>query len=318
MDYKDYYKILGVGRSANEDEIKKAYRKLALQYHPDRNPGNAKAEDKFKEINEAYQVLSDVEKRKRYDMLGESYTRYQQRGGSPEGFNWEDWFSQAAPGGTGGVRRNVGGLEDILGGGFSEFFARIFGGMAGSGMPGGEYPGGTLRRSPAQQQRPLYQQEVEITLPEAFQGTTRLLEIDDRRLEVKIPAGAHTGTKVRVAQAIANSEQGQKSDLYLLIKVLDDPHFERKGNDLHGEVAIDLYTAVLGGEVTVATLSGNVVLSVPPGTQPGQTFRLTGRGMPHIKNPATHGDLLVRAKIIIPRKLNPQQQELFKKLASLG
>ncbi|HEX9029313.1 MAG TPA: J domain-containing protein, partial [Anaerolineales bacterium] len=165
--------------------------------------------------------------------------------------------------------------------------------------------------------RPSYEQETEITLQEAYTGTTRRFEIDGRRIEVKIPAGARTGTRVRVAEALTGQE-GQKGDLYLIIRVLDDPKFERKGSDLYGDVPMDLYTAALGGEATVETLSGNVVLTIPAGTQPGQTFRLAGRGMPNLKNPESHGDLFARAKIRIPRNLSSQQRELFKQLKDLG
>jgi curved DNA-binding protein len=155
---------------------------------------------------------------------------------------------------------------------------------------------------------------VTISLREAFQGTTRRIEVDGRRLEVKIPRGARSGTKIRVADAIT-SPQGDKSDLYLLINVADEPNFERKGNDLYTHVEVDLYKAVLGGEVTVPTLSGNVVLTIPPGTQPGQTIRLAGQGMPHIKNPESRGDLFVNVKVKIPRNLTADQRELFQKLA---
>jgi curved DNA-binding protein len=309
MEYKDYYKTLGVDRNASEEDIKRAYRKLALQFHPDRNPGNIQAEDKFKEVNEAYQVLSDPEKRSRYDMLGESYSRYQQRGGGAEGFNWEDWFA-STPSGRGNARVDVGDLGDIFGGaGFSDFFSRIFGG-AQETQAGGSTPRRASR--PAS-----YQQEVEISLQDAFQGAIWRGETDGRRLEVKIPPGAQTGTKVRVAEAISTGAEGRKADLFLVIKVRDDPRFERKGHDLYTDVVLDLYTAVLGGEVTVTTLSGNVVLTVPAGTQPGQTFRLKGRGMPHIKNPGQQGDLLARAKVSIPRHLTPEQHELFIKLSGM-
>jgi curved DNA-binding protein len=156
---------------------------------------------------------------------------------------------------------------------------------------------------------------VTISLREAFQGTTRRIEVDGRRLEVKIPRGARTGTKIRVADAIS-SPQGQKSDLYLLINVSDEPNFERRGNDLYTQVEVDLYKAVLGGEVTVPTLSGSGVLTVPPGTQPGQTFRLAGQGMPQIKNPDSRGNLFVVVRVKIPRNLTAEQRELFQKLAS--
>ena len=324
MEYRDYYKILGVDRKASETEIKRAYRKLALQHHPDRNPGNKQAEEKFKEINEAYQVLSDPDKRRRYDQLGESYSRYQQHGGTPGGFNWEDWFAPNQAGGN--VRVDMGNLDDILGGGFSEFFSRIFGGMGratGSmgGAPGGMggFPGASSRMRGAAgnpSARPSYEQPLDISLQEAYQGTSRRVDVDGRRLEVKIPAGARTGTKVRVAGAVPGQD-GHNSDLYLVIKVQGDTRFERKGDDLYTDIAIDLFTAVLSGEVKVETISGSVVLTVPAGTQPGQTFRLVGRGMPKLKNPKEHGDLYVRAKVSLPRKLNAQQKELFQQLAKM-
>lgn len=309
MEYKDYYQILGVDRKASEEQIKRAYRKLAMQYHPDRNPGDKKAEEKFKEINEAYQVLSDPAKRSRYDQLGDSYARWQQGGFPSGGFNWEDWFSTPA---GGNVHVEYGDLDDVLGGGFSEFFRRIFGGM------GGFETGPQGRTTSQRRQRfdqPAFQQEVTISLSEAYHGTTRLLELDGRRLEVKIPRGARTGTKVRVAEAVSLGQGGQKGDLFLLIRVADDPRFERKGDDLHYEAKIDLYTAVLGGEVTVPTLAGNVVLTIKPGTQPGQSIRLAGRGMPNLKNPANFGDLYVHVKVSLPTNLSPRQKQLFEELA---
>jgi curved DNA-binding protein len=325
MDYKDYYKVLGVDRKAGDDEIKRAYRKLAMKYHPDRNPGDRKAEESFKEINEAYQVLSDADKRARYDQLGDSYNRYQQRGAQPGGFNWEEWYTAqqsaqrgpqggASYGGSpygGGVRMETGDLNEMFGGegGFSEFFSRIFG-----GMPDVETQTRGARR-PAQ--APRYQYEVEISLTEAYLGTTRKVDIDGRRLEITIPAGARTGTKVRVAQAIVPPDGGPKGDLYILVQVADDPRFTREGNDLHTEVEIDLYTAILGGEVTVPTLSGSVVLTIPAGTQPGATFRLGGRGMPQVRHPEQHGDLFVHAKVKLPRRLSDAQRDLFQQLAAL-
>ena len=308
MEYKDYYKVLGVERNAGKDEIKRAYRKLALKTHPDRNPGNKKAEEQFKDINEAYQVLSDPEKRARYDQLGESYTQWQQGGAPAGGFKWEDWFTNAP---SGNVRVEVGDLEDLLGGDFSEFFRRIFGGAPDMDIPTSGR--GSTRRN-VRTQIPSYQQEVMISLIEAYKGTTRQIEIDGRRLEVKIPPGAKTGTKVRVAKSIPTGSGGQKGDLYLVIKVAEDPSFELKGDDLNTEVTIDLYTAVLGGEVTVQTLSGNVVLTIPAGIQPGQSIRLAGRGMPHLNSPADKGDLFTHIKIRIPHNLTPRQKELFQEL----
>lgn len=313
MEYKDYYKILGINRNASEDEIKRAYRKLALKYHPDRNPNNKQAEERFKEVNEAYQVLGDPQKRARYDQLGESYTRWQQRG-APGGFNWEEWFSQA-PGG--GVRVEYGNLDDFLGGAglgdFSEFFRRIFGGTPeAEGIYRGERD---LRRGADRRAPRSFEQPVTISLYEAYQGTTRRIDVNGRHLEVKIPPGARTGTRVRVPEAVSAGPVRQKSDLYLVIEVASDPRFERRGDDLHTEVRVDLYTAVLGGETTVPTLSGNIVLTIPPGTQPGKTFRISGRGMPHLRNPSDHGDLYVQVNVQIPRNLTPRQRELFEEIA---
>jgi curved DNA-binding protein len=316
MEYKDYYKILGVERKAKEDEIKRAYRKLALEHHPDRNPDNKSSEEKFKEINEAYQVLSDPEKRARYDQLGASYNSWQQRGGKPGGFNWEDWFVQQPA--SGNVRVEYGDLGDIFGGGglgdFSEFFSRIFGGMPSRGAAYRD-PGNTSGRRG--QSPPAYQQDVTISFHEAYQGTTRRIEFDGNQKEIIIPPGARTGTKVRLSEAITTSPGGPKSDLYLVINVADDPRFKRNKNDLETVVDVDLYAAVLGGEVTVPTLSGNVILSIPAGTQSGQSFRLKGRGMPHLKNPKSFGDLFVKVNIKIPNELTDQEKELFSKLQKL-
>jgi curved DNA-binding protein len=307
MDYKDYYKILGVDRKASEQEIKKSYRKLAMKYHPDRNPGNKQAEETFKDINEAYQVLSDSEKRARYDQLGESYSTWQRSGGAANGFNWQDWINRQPQGQ--GARVSTQDFSDVFGsgfGGFSDFFNSIFGGSAG--RPGASMRGG--RRAAA----PNYSQPVSITFNEAFQGTERALQVGDRRFEVKIPAGARTGTKIRVPGAGPADGGGQHGDIYLEIEVAEDSRFERQGDDLYTDVSIDLLTAILGGQVSVSTPAGNVLLTIPPGTQPGQTFRLAGRGMPHLKNPKEFGDLYARSKVQIPRELTPKQRALFEQL----
>lgn len=314
MDYKDYYKVLGVERNAKEADIKSAFRKLALQYHPDRNPGNKQSEEKFKEINEAYEVLSDPEKRSRYDQLGDSYTNWQQRG-APGNFNWNDWTN--APGG--GVTWDVGDLNDLFGrGGFSDFFQAIFGGVPMGGAQRSQ-PGQRTRPTTGQgqrQARPVsYQQDVQISLMEAYRGAERQVNVNGRRLTMKIPAGARTGTKVRMAGAGPSGPDGQPSDLYLVIEVTPDARFERKGDDLHTEVTTDLFTAVLGGEARVPTPEGNVLLTIPAGTQPGQSFRLGGRGMPNLRNPKERGDLYARIKVQIPRNLTADQRKLFEQLA---
>ncbi len=318
MEYKDYYQILGVNRNASQDEIKHAYRKLAMQYHPDRNPGDNTAEDKFKDINEANEVLSDPEKRARYDQLGQSYQQWQQSGGPAGGFNWEDWFTQAPGGGRasggrapGGMHVEYGDLGDIFGeaGGFSDFFTQIFGGMGAAG------PTRTQTRRTARVPRPQnYQQEVTISLQEAYNGAARMVQIGDRRMEVKIPAGAKTGTRVRMAGAAPPGPDGRQGDIYLVVEVAPDPRFEREGDSLMTEFSTDLYTAVLGGKANVPTPAGEVVLTIPAGTQPGQTFRLTGRGMPKLRNPQQHGDLMARVRVRLPRDLTPEQQKLFEQL----
>ena len=305
MDYKDYYKILGVPRNADVKEIKRVYRKLAMQYHPDRNPGDKKSEDKFKEINEAYQVLSDAGKRARYDQLGDSYSQWQQSGGAPGNFNWQDWFAQQP---RGGGRVDVENLNDLFGGDFSDFFSSMFGGTGAGNAPGA---GGRRGRREA---APNFQQPVTISFQEAYQGAVRMIQIGDRRLEVKIPAGARTGTKVRVSGAVSGQGNAQKSDLYLVITVEPDNRFDRKEDDLNIEIPIDLYTAVLGGQVKVPTPNGEVLLTIPAGTQHGQAFRLAGRGMPHLNPAQTFGDLFVCIKVQIPRQLSAQQRDLFEQL----
>lgn len=314
MDYKDYYKTLGVERNASEDEVKRAYRKLALQYHPDRNPGDSTAEEKFKEINEAYQVLSDQDKRTHYDRLGDAYTQYTHRGGTPGSFNWDAWSTGGAPG---GVRVESIDLDDLLGSSFSEFFRQVFGGGV-SGYSSADNSFSSFERYARQSVPRDIEQPMTINLREAHQGVIRRLEINGRRLEVKIPPGARTGTRVRVAGAGSQNTSGKKSDLYLVINVSEDAQFERRQDDLLTKAKVDLYTAVLGGEVSVKTLTGNVVLTVPPGTQPGQKFRLSGRGMPQIKNPKRHGNLYVIVDIEIPKKLNDKQRQLFKELELLS
>lgn len=313
MEYKDYYKVLGLERNATAEDIKKAFRKLALKYHPDRNPGKKDAEDKFKDLNEAYEVLNDPEKRGRYDQLGESYSRWQQTGGAPGGFNWNDW---AAQGGTGGrTRVDVGNLDDLFGGlgGFSDFFQSVFGGAQAAQTQAGRSP---RAYRTAQRQEP-QQQTVPISFMEAYKGAERTLLVDGRRLEVKIPAGADTGTKVRMAGVGQAGMDGRKADLYLVVEVTPDARFERKGHDIHTEFDLDLYTAVLGGEAKITTPSGQVVLNIPAGTQPGQAFRLGGLGMPHLRNPQNHGDLFAKAKIRLPRSLTSEQRVVFEKLAKM-
>jgi len=287
MDYKDYYKILGVERKASEDEIRKAYRKLAKKYHPDYNPNNKQAEDSFKEINEAYEVLSDTKKRGHYDRLGSDYSTWQRRG-NPGDFDWSQYGGSA-----GGTRVNMDDLNEMFGGGgFSDFFQTIFG-MSGA------------RQAPRQQMQG-YQQELAITLEEAYKGTSRRVQTDGKEKIVRIPGGVRTGSKVRVAGAGPNG-----LDLYLIVQVTDDKQFERKGNDLHTTATVSVFTALLGGEAEVDTMEGKIKLNIPAGTQPEQVFRLAGRGMPQLKTPKEKGDLYVKLKVQIPKYLSTQQRELL-------
>ena len=298
MEYKDYYQILGVPRGASAAEIKAAYRKLAMQYHPDRNPGDKQAEERFKEMNEAYQVLSDPQKRARYDQLGASYSQWQQDG-TPGNFNWGQWTGQ-----PGGQAVN---FDEMFGeGNVSDFFRSIFGGMAS----GQTTRVRNRRGAPSMQQQP-----VTISLKEVYTGTTRTLQSGKRRLEVKFPAGAGQGTKIRVPGAGPAGTDGGPSDLYLVLDVAEDPAFERDGNDLHTQVTIDVFKAILGGEAEVKTLAGKVLLTIPPGTQPEQVFRLAGRGMPLLKDPGVKGDLYVLVKVQIPKELNAKQKSLLEQVS---
>ena len=304
MEYQDYYKTLGVDKKASGAQIKKAYRKLAREYHPDMNPGDKKAEERFKQINEAYEVLSDAERRRKYDQLGTDYQRYQRTGGDPSGFDWSQWMA----GQRGGARVREaysGNLDDLFGGDFSDFFSSIFGGT------------GAGTRSAQGVRGQDYEQEIEITLEEAFAGTSRALSKDGQRIEVKIPAGARTGTKVRLAGQGTSGIGGPAGDLFLVVKVMPHAVFERDGDDLRCELPVDLYTAVLGGEVIVRTLGGDVKLKIPPETQSGRTIRLAGQGMPHLRESNTRGDLWVKVRVTIPQHLSEREQELFQELARL-
>ena len=315
MDYKDYYKVLGVEKSATQDEIKSAYRKLAKKFHPDKNPGDKEAEEKFKEINEAHEVLSDVEKKARYDQIGNSYSSWQQAGGAPGSFRWEDLFGGNYTGGAQHVdERDMG---DMFGeaGGFSDFFRAFFGG--GGARRTGARPRAYQQQYPQQTQPSNYQQEMTISLYEAFHGTNRILQIGGEKIEVKIPAGAKTGTKVRVSGVGPANARGQKGDLYLLIRVGVDNRFQREGDDLHTRVNVDLSTAVLGGEVEVETMDGKVSLKIPAGTQSEQKMRLRNKGMPLLKKKGKFGDLIATVHVRIPKQLSDKEKKLFEQLKDL-
>lgn len=295
MDYKDYYKILGVAKTATDKEIKAAYRKLARKHHPDVNAGNKEAEARFKEINEANEVLGDKEKRKRYDELGANWSAF-----GPEAPRGRPW-----PGG--GTRIE---FEDIGGaGGFSDFFRTFFEG-------GGGFGGGEEAERPASDA----EGEVDLTLAEVFRGTTREVGVGGtrRRVEVKIPPGVRDGSRVRVAGEGGRGAGGRRGDLYLRVRVAPDPVFERKGDDLQTTLRAPLTAAVLGGEAQVPTLEGSVGIKIPAGTPAGQVFRLRGHGLPKLGTPGERGDLLATLAVELPRTVTDRQRELFEELRKSG
>ena len=347
MEYKDYYKILGVERNASADEIKKTFRKLARKYHPDVNPGDKKAEAKFKEINEAYEVLSDAEKRKRYDTLGP---------------NWQEQFSPNSSGTRraytyGGRTANQNFDFDPTGSGFSDFFETLFGrtgtpgggGMgtrSGAGGVGGM--GGNTRADADFRRRTGddIEQPVEVTLQEAYMGAARTFNIQssevcptcqgtgevgnrmcatcsgtgaiprNKRIQVKIPAGVDDGSKIRVAgEGQPGIGGGPRGDLFLVISVKPDAVFERKGDDLYEDVDVELVQAMLGGEVPVPLPDGRkLLLTMPSETHNGRVFRLAGKGMPRLRGEGS-GNLLARVRVVLPMQLSSKERELFEELA---
>ena len=325
MAGKDYYEILGVGRNASEKEIKQAYRSLARKHHPDINPGDKSAEAKFKEINAAYEVLSNPEKRKKYDQFGEQWEYADQfaKSGGQERVRWDF--------GRGGTSFEYGDLS-----GFGDIFSSLFG---DSGI------GSRAKRGPRHGQD--IESPIEVTLEEAYHGSTRLMQLqtqepctacggtgrvgnracticggagvklNPRRLEVKIPAGVKDGSRIRIAgEGGPGLAGGKKGDLYLVVKVLPHKLFERKGDDLYAEVSVPLATAILGGEVRLPTLNGNISLSIPPETQNGKAFRLAGKGMPQLGN-NKYGNMFAKVKVVLPTKLTEEEKKLFEKLRSL-
>ncbi|MFL5664315.1 MAG: DnaJ C-terminal domain-containing protein [Ktedonobacteraceae bacterium] len=318
VDYKDYYKILGVDKNASQKDIQKAYRKLARKFHPDVNPDDKAAEEKFKELSEANEVLSDPEKRKRYDELGRSYQQYGRRRPATSG-------PMGAAGGDGRRAQyrtmSEEDLEDLFGGvsPFSDFFETFFGSGASNATRGQTRRTGRAQRdtyAPAGQDA---EAEVDVTLAEAYQGVTRVFELTEpngstRRVEVKIPAGVDEGTRIRL-----QGESGQ-GDLYLRVHVLPDPHFTRQGTTLRTRVDVPLATAILGGEVHVPTPDGRqMLLRIPAGTTNGKSFRLRGQGMPALGEPDRRGDLYAEVNVELPTHLNAEQRRLFEAFAhSMG
>lgn len=326
MDYKDYYKILNVSRGASADEIKKAFRKLARKHHPDVNPGDKKAEEKFKEINEAYEVLSDPDKRRKYDTLGP---------------NWQEQFGPQFSRRTTGFGGRTYDF-DAGGAGFSDFFETLFGRAGTTGTGGMRGQRNDIRRRAGDN----IEQPVEVTLQEAYVGGMRTFNIQstevcptckgtgevlgkpcancngqgmiprNKRIQVKINAGVDNGSKIRVAgEGQPGIGGGPRGDLFLVISVKPDPLFERKGDDLYVDVEVDLIKMMLGGEVLVPTPDGRkLMLTIPPETQNRRLFRLAGKGMPHLRAEGS-GNLYARLHVTLPTQLTSEERGLFEKLA---
>jgi len=337
MEFKDYYQALGVKRDASEKEVRSAFRKQARKYHPDLNKDDKDAEARFKEINEANEVLGDPEKRKMYDQFGADWQRYQQaqtagydpNAGQPD---FSQWFSGQAAGGRGGPRVEY---HDFSGGGqsgeFSDFFDSLFGGGRGAGSA-----------QPRPRRGEDQEYEIGLTLEEADRGATRNLNLQvptscpacggsgikdhrrcptcggagsvaqSRQIEARIPAGIQDGGRIRLAgQGGPGALGGPGGDLYLRVRFLPHERFEREGRDLRATIALPLYTALLGGEVTVPTLTGKLALRIPEGTQNGKTFRLRGKGLRQSITDETRGDLLARVDVVLPTTLTPRERELF-------
>ncbi len=309
MEFKDYYQTLGVEKNATTEEIKKAYRQLAKKYHPDKNPGNKQAEEKFKEVTEANEVLSNPDKRKKYDQLGANWKNYQTAGNA----NANDWFRQYSSGKQGGGNFNFSGdLGDLFGnmGGFSDFFESFFGGRSRQG-------GGSI--FDRAQKGSDYEAKINLTLEEAYIGTERQINVDGRKLKIKIEPGTKEGLRLRLkSQGATGKHGGESGDLYLSVHILDHPFFEVKEDDLYYNLDLDLYTAILGGKVEIKTLDGKKVkLTIPPETDNGKLLKLRNLGFPIKHNTSKKGDLLIRVLVQIPKKLNSEEKKLFEKLAAI-
>lgn len=302
MNYKDYYKILGVSKGVTAKDIKKAYRKLAAKYHPDKNPDDKEAEEKFKEINEANEVLSDKEKREKYDTLGSNWEAYQHTGD-----DWRDYANQGQR--RGNAYSYQGDASDFFGqgaqggGDFSSFFETFFGGRSGQDAA---YSGGDT------------QAKMPITLLEAYKGSKRTFEIHNEKLRITIKQGSYDGQQLKIkGKGQQGVQGGNRGDLYIILRVQQDARFQRRADDLLYNASVDLYIAVLGGKIDVPTLTGTVKVTVPKGSETGKILRLKGKGMPKYSKPTTYGDLLVKLNVNLPKNLTKEEEELFEKLKGL-
>ncbi len=318
MEYKDYYHILGVDRKADAKEIKKAYRKLARKYHPDVNSSDTAVANKFQDINEANEVLSDPAKREQYDRLGSQWQQYQQKGGKPEDFNW----GERAAGNQNYSYRTVNPeeFEELFGsgGGFSDFFTNLFGGNARQ-QNTGDRGGQEFYQQVRPRQGENLEHSLQVSLSEAYHGTKRLLQWEDgRKIDAKIPRGVKTGTRIRLKkQGQPGKGGGEAGDLYLSIDVLPDKQILRDNDDLKTTVNADLFTMLLGGKLAVTGIDRTINLPIPPETPNGSVFRLRGLGMPKIKNPEQRGDLYVTVETVLPQKLTAKEKELLEQWKSL-
>ena len=314
MEFQDYYKLLGVEKDATQDAIKKAYRKLAVKYHPDKNPDNKQAEEKFKEINEAYDVLGDPEKRKKYDTLGANwkYADQQGQGGGPgPGFDYSQW-ANAGGGRQQGSQFNTDDVfGDGAGGGFSDFFESFFGG-------GGNAGGGQRRRQQQTYRGQDFQASFQISLEDAFNGASKQINLEGSTINLKIKKGIADGQVLRLkGKGGQSGAGGEAGDLLLTIQVAPHPAIERKGDDLYFNQPLDAYTAILGGKLPVRLLDKTINLNVPAGTDSGKSFRLKGAGMPVYGNDTARGDAYVQVSITVPKNLSAQDRETLTRLAGI-
>lgn len=302
MKYIDYYKVLGVSKSATQAEIKKAYRKLARKYHPDVNPNDAEAEANFKQLSEAYEVLNDPEKRKKYDEYGENWEH-------AEAYEQAKQQQQQQGGGRSYTYSNQGG-QSFGGGDFSDFFESMFGG-AGGGAAGF---GGRERSFRGAD----YQAQLSLQLTDILKSHKRTIDLGERKIRITIPAGVQDGQTIRVpGYGAPGPNNGPKGDLYITFNIQNNTQFKRDNTNLHATVDLPLYTAILGGEQIIDTLTGKVKLTIKPETQNGTQVRLKGKGLPKYKSESKHGDLFITYQIDMPTKLSEKEKELFQELQKL-
>jgi curved DNA-binding protein len=311
MDYKDYYKILGVDKNASAEDIKKAYRKLAVKYHPDKNPGDKQSEEKFKEVNEANEVLGNPENRKKYDQMSESYQYARQHGGTG-GFDWSQWQQAQQPRGA-HTYTYQGDFGDVFGGrgggGFSDFFESFFGGTGG--FAGGA---GRQRRTMSRKGED-YRAQMEISLEEAFLGAEKIVNINGQKIRMKLKPGTEHGQVLRLKGKGGPGGGGAAAgDLLITVQLVSRPGTEIKGRDLYVDTPIDVFTATLGGKATINTLKGAIKVDIPPGSDSGKMLRLKGLGLPGT-NGTAKGDLYVKVMIEVPKNLSEKEKQLFDQIA---